>query len=602
MSDGSGRPGAASAAVDTEPAIRIEGLGKMYRVFGSRSGTLVDALGLSRLLPARRVRYQEFWALRGIDLELEKGSRLGIIGRNGAGKTTLLKLITGAVAPTEGTIETAGTVQALLEASAGLHPEFTGRENIRAALTYQGLKQRQFQAAEEDIADFTELESFLDQPFRTYSLGMQSRLGFAIATTVEPEILIVDEVLGAGDAYFMTKSIGRMSKLIDGGASVLLVSHALEHVLRFCSEAIWLERGQVMERGPALEVVKSYSEFIRVLEDRKLRARNRNVGIPRDVAQPVEMLVVRMRALGTPGAEACDVGAIRLLADDRVEDELVVGAPQDTQTSHSAALLPDRDGLWSSPRTAEEGTFRTLAFGPDGAASGAARFEVDGLSLGSGHAFELLYRAQTDAVEVELVRDDSIVASTRLPATNGTWERARIAVPVHGSGAPRADLSDRSQSGAGQLRTRRWPGEGSLVIETVELLDDERRERAVFDVGTPLVLRLSFRAQRAGRFDVVPVAVLYRLDGILVSRFIGDGVALDLAEGEQHEAVLRLASLNLGDDDYVFAVALYKMLDINDFEPSEYYDLLDRNYQFKVVGTPALERGIFRHPAEWTVD
>ncbi len=128
-----------------------------------------------------------------------------------------------------------------------------------------------------------------------------------------------------------------------------------------------------------------------------------------------------------------------------------------------------------------------------------------------------------------------------------------------------------------------------------------RQERAVFDVGTSLVLRLVVPAQRAGRFDVIPDAVLYRLDGILVARFIGERVTLDLAEGEQHEAVLRLTSLNLGDDDYVFAVALYKTLDIDDVEPSEYYDLLDRNYQFKVVGTPPLERGIFRHPADWTV-
>ena len=587
-------------AVNTEHAIRLEGVGKMYRVFGSRSANLVDALGLSRLLPTRRVRYQEFWALRGIDLELEQGSRLGIIGRNGAGKTTLLKLITGAVAPTEGAIETRGTVQALLEASAGLHPEFTGRENIRAALTYQGLNNRQIRAAEEDIADFTELESFLDQPFRTYSLGMQSRLGFAIATTVEPEILIVDEVLGAGDAYFMTKSIGRMSRLIDRGASVLLVSHALEHVLRFCSEAIWLERGQIVERGPALEVVKSYSEFIRVLEDRKLRARNRSVGELGDVPRRAETLVVRVRAFGDPGREACDLGEIRLLADEGVEDELVVGAPQDTQASHSAALLPD-GGAWSPPRTAPERTFRTLTIGADGTASGAARFEVDGLSLGTGHAFEVVYRSRTAALEVDLLRDDSIVSSTPLPATNGTWEHVRIPLPTNGRGARQVDLAHETRSGAGQARTRRWPGEGSLVIEGVEVLDVQGRERAVFDAGASLVLRLAFRAQRAGRFDVIPVAVLYRLDGILVSRFIGDRVALDLAVGEQHEAVLRLASLNLGDDNYVFAVALYKTLDINDLEPSEYYDLLDRNYHFKVVGTPPLERGIFRHPGDWTV-
>src|SRR3954453_2471199 len=200
MSDTLERP----AEVGSEHAIRLSGVGKVYRVFPSRSANFVDALGLSRLLPRRRSRYEEFWALRGVDFELENGARLGIIGRNGAGKTTLLNLITGAVASTEGTIETVGTVQALLEARAALHPEFTGKENIRAALTYQGFNQRQIRAAEEDIADFTELGSFLDHPFRTYSTGMQARLGFAIATSVEPEILIVDEVLGAGDAYFLT--------------------------------------------------------------------------------------------------------------------------------------------------------------------------------------------------------------------------------------------------------------------------------------------------------------------------------------------------------------------------------------------------------------
>jgi lipopolysaccharide transport system ATP-binding protein len=578
-------------------AVRLEGVGKMYRIFSSRSANLVDALGLSRLLPARRVRYQELWALRGIDFELARGARLGIIGRNGAGKTTLLKLITGTVAPTEGMIETQGTVQALLEASAGLHPEFTGIENIRAALTYQGLKQDQIRAAEEDIAEFTELGSFLDQPFRTYSLGMQARLGFAIATTVEPEILIVDEVLGAGDAYFMTKSIGRMSQLIEGGASVLMVSHALEHVLRFCSEAIWLERGQIVERGPSLEVVKSYSEFIRVLEDRKLKARNRKAGGNGSAPEAAEALVVRLRALGDPGLEAFDLSAIRLLSGENVEDEIVVGGPQDSQPSHSAALLLEESESWSPPRGAQDASFRTVTIAADGTASASARFEVDGLSLGSGHAFEVVYRSrQPDALEVELVREGGVVASRTLPATSGSWERVRIPLPEI-SGDLGADGHDRARQG----RTRRWPGEGSLMIDTVEVLDGGGRERAVFDVGTPLVLRIAFSARRAGSFDVIPVAVPYRLDGVLVSRFIGDRAALELENGEQHEAVLRLDPLNLGDDEYVFAVALYKTLDIEDIEPSEYYDLLDRSYHFKVVGTPALERGIFRHPGNWSV-
>jgi lipopolysaccharide transport system ATP-binding protein len=571
----------------------------MYRVFSSRSANLVDALGLSRLLPTRRIRYRELWALRGVDFELARGERLGIIGRNGAGKTTLLKLITGAIAPTEGTIETRGTVQAMLEASAGLHPEFTGWENIRAALTYQGFNQSQIQAAGVDIAEFTELGSFLEQPFRTYSLGMQARLGFAIATAVQPEILVVDEVLGAGDAYFLTKSIGRMSRLIEGGASVLMVSHALDHITRFCTEVMWLERGQVMERGPAIEVVKSYDQFIRVLEERKLKARNRKVG-RNGAPVPAEHLIVRLRASGDPGREACDLGAVRLLADDTVEDEVVVGGPQDSEASHSAALLLEEGESWSPPRGARGATFRTLTIGADGTASASARFELDGLSYGTDHALELVYRSrQTGALEVQLVRGGGVVASKQLPASDGSWERVRIPLPVNGATDP--GLVEWSRGGPGQAETRRWPGEGSLMIDAVEVLDGSGRERAIFDVETPLVLRIVFSARCAGRFELIPAAVLFRLDGILVSRFVGDRTTLELADGERREAVLRLGPLNLGDGEYLFSVALYKELDVDDVEPAQAYDLLDRSYQFQVVGTPPLERGIFRHPGGWTI-
>ena len=167
-------------------AIRLSGVGKMYKIFPTRVDSVFDALGLARLMPWRRMKPQEFWALRAIELEITAGSRVGIIGRNGAGKSTLLKLITGNVAPTEGRMEVNGDVQALLEAGAGFHPEFTGYENIRASLTYQGLTPAEIEAAVEEIADFTELGQFLLQPFKTYSLGMQARLVFATATAIKP--------------------------------------------------------------------------------------------------------------------------------------------------------------------------------------------------------------------------------------------------------------------------------------------------------------------------------------------------------------------------------------------------------------------------------
>src|SRR5262245_33479982 len=257
-----------------EPAIRLTAVGKRYTLYPSPAEGACDALGLSWLLPGRRKRWRHFWALRNITLTLPRGARVGIIGRNGAGKSTLLKLITRNVDPTEGEVEVIGEVQALLQAGTGMHPEFTGRQNIEAALTYQGLSGPEVREAIADIIDFTELGQFLDQPFKNYSTGMQARLAFAAATVVKPDILIVDELLGVGDGYFLSKSTERMRKLIESGASVLLVSHSMEQIVRFCGQAIWMDRGQIVRQGDALEVVKEYERYLRLLEERRLKADN----------------------------------------------------------------------------------------------------------------------------------------------------------------------------------------------------------------------------------------------------------------------------------------------------------------------------------------
>ena len=215
----------------TELAIKIYNLGKMYKLYNNPADKVMDAFGVNHLLFWKKTYYQEFWALRGLDLEVKKGERLGIIGRNGAGKSTLLKIITGNVSPTEGTVEVKGRVQALMELGTGFHPEFTGRQNIRASLAYQGMSQSVISEKEEEIIDFSELEDFIDQPIKTYSAGMYARLAFSTATSVQPEILIIDEVLGAGDAYFAGKCVERMKKLTEqSGATVLFVSHDLGSV------------------------------------------------------------------------------------------------------------------------------------------------------------------------------------------------------------------------------------------------------------------------------------------------------------------------------------------------------------------------------------
>lgn len=245
-----------------EYAIRLQNVSKIYKLHGSQRDQLIDVLGLQRIGIKPKTEAKQFVALNNISLQIPRGHRIGIVGRNGAGKTTLLKLLCGNFAPTHGSIEINGEVQALMSMGLGFHPEYTGRENLEASLQYNGLDKSEYEKVLESIIDFCELGDFFDQPFKTYSLGMQARLMFASATAIRPDILIVDEVLGAGDAYFVAKSKQRVEKLISSGCSMLLVSHDMSQVLELCDEAIWLHEGGMRMRGKAFDVVKAYEAFL----------------------------------------------------------------------------------------------------------------------------------------------------------------------------------------------------------------------------------------------------------------------------------------------------------------------------------------------------
>ena len=243
-------------------AIKLDRVTKTYRLYGSQRDQLLDVLGFSRLGFRLGRPVREFRALDEISLEIPRGHRVGMIGRNGAGKTTLLKLVCGNFTPTSGSVHVNGTVQALMGSGLGFHPDYTGLENVNASLQYNGLAEREQVAAVEEIIDFCELGEFIDQPFKTYSLGMQARLMFAAATAITPDILIVDEVLGAGDAYFIAKSKARVDKLIRSGCTMLLVSHSTQQVLELCDEVIWINEGRIQMKGDALKVIKAYEEFL----------------------------------------------------------------------------------------------------------------------------------------------------------------------------------------------------------------------------------------------------------------------------------------------------------------------------------------------------
>ncbi len=256
-------------------AIRVEDLGKRYRIGGMPSGyrTLRDALASSLRRLSRREpppSKDTIWALRHINFNVERGQVLGIVGRNGAGKSTLLKLLSRVTDPTEGKAEIYGRVGSLLEVGTGFHPELTGRENIYLNGAILGMKRAEIERKFDEIVDFAEVRKFIDTPVKRYSSGMYLRLAFGVAAHLEPEILVVDEVLAVGDAEFQRKCLGKMSDVAHEGRTVLFVSHNMSAILRLTEETIVLDKGQIVMRGPTPEAVDFYmtSEMARSGERR----------------------------------------------------------------------------------------------------------------------------------------------------------------------------------------------------------------------------------------------------------------------------------------------------------------------------------------------
>jgi lipopolysaccharide transport system ATP-binding protein len=240
--------------------LEARGLHKKFRK-GEIYTSLRDLIpSLMRRAVSGGLSREEFWALRDVSFAVERGEAFGIIGHNGAGKSTLLKHLCGILEPTSGTLAVKGRLSALIEVGAGFHPDLTGRENIYLNGTILGMTRAEIRAKFDAIVAFSELEEFLDTPVKRYSSGMYARLGFAVAAHVEPDVLIVDEVLSVGDFLFQRKSVEKMRQVMRGGTTVVFVSHNLRAVSELCPRAMLMDHGQVVALGPSGEVIKRYME------------------------------------------------------------------------------------------------------------------------------------------------------------------------------------------------------------------------------------------------------------------------------------------------------------------------------------------------------
>jgi lipopolysaccharide transport system ATP-binding protein len=272
----------------TELAIEIKDVSKHYRLYDSKTDRLTEVFD-----PLRRARHHEFKALKALNLTVEKGEVLGIIGKNGSGKSTLLKIISGIIPPSSGAFKVNGTVVPLIELGTGFNPEFTGLENIYFYNSLHGLSSEETDAQLDKILDFSEIGSFIHQPLKLYSSGMMARLAFAVSININPDILILDEVLSVGDEMFRRKCFARMEAFFRGEKTVLFVSHSTQSINELCTRCVWLHEGELLLDGPPKLVTAMYGRMTNTSPDRlplllqEIREMNANEQLKREIYEEI---------------------------------------------------------------------------------------------------------------------------------------------------------------------------------------------------------------------------------------------------------------------------------------------------------------------------
>jgi ABC-type polysaccharide/polyol phosphate transport system ATPase subunit len=251
----------APAAPRGEPAILCKDVWKQYYFYAHRPRKLKEAFIQFVTRKAPPAKDAPVWALQDFNLAVHRGETVGVVGHNGAGKSTLLKLLSRILVPTKGTLQINGRLSAIIELGAGFHPDLTARENVFLAASFLGFSRKKTMGLYDRIVDFAELQEHMETPVKYFSSGMHARLGFAIAVSVDPDVLLIDEILAVGDATFQPKCIDAIKRFQQDGKAILFVSHAMEQVKQLCQRVIWLKHGQIMAEGDAVETVTQYLEY-----------------------------------------------------------------------------------------------------------------------------------------------------------------------------------------------------------------------------------------------------------------------------------------------------------------------------------------------------
>jgi lipopolysaccharide transport system ATP-binding protein len=392
------------------PAISVRDVHKWYRVYASPTERIKRVVG-------RRSRHLDVQALDQVSFEVEPGIAVGIIGENGAGKSTLMKIIAGTTAPTAGQVEVQGTVAAILELGAAFHPEFSGRDNAVLYGALMGLERHDMEARLERIFDFAELGEFIHHPVKSYSTGMAMRLAFAVATHVEPDVLVVDEALAVGDGYFQKKCVDTIREIKDRGTTIIFCSHAMYYVTSFCDRAIWLAGGRVERDGASKEVVEAYEAHLQLRDIRRIGGARAAVAPDREPAAQGRR-VGRITAV-RPGGPSADV-PLTLSAGDELAVEIELQSTDRAEPYHLGVALDTLDGrcvLAASTKRDGEPPLR-------GAEHYRVRFVVPSLPIAAGlfHVYVFLLD------ESGLHNHDQVILTGAVRFNSPVWTPSLIEV------------------------------------------------------------------------------------------------------------------------------------------------------------------------------
>lgn len=560
-------------------SIEVRNVSKMYKIYKSNFDKILDLLGFSF-----QKNYEEFWPLKDINLSMLKGEKVGIIGRNGAGKTTLLSMIANNFKPTTGIIKVDGRVNALFVLGTGFHPEFSGRENIKSSLAFQGITGKEALDIEKEVISFSELEEFIDQPLKTYSAGMYTRLAFTVATAIKPEVLIIDEILGAGDAYFNAKALERMDILTNSGATVLFVSHDLSSVQKICNRCIWIDKGKIREDGKTLDVIKSYSADVRRREELRLLSQNSGVDL-KNIDSDTKQLLFRFITSenSAPKQKSFCVHKIKIFIKNNLFSDINLGDSMDNSIEQDGYIITNDKVNWSKSIKKEDRWCREFKDVGAEYIHAIGIFNIPKVVNIDDISFEIEYFDDFEDEILFEIYDSNKKSYDQLMSFNclhsNTWIQKNY--KKEDSYKDTEELKSTTDD-SGKKEENDIYGTGELIITKFKILDENQEEKYIFTLNEKLIFRLYYQTFE-DIYKPVFVVAIYKPDGTTITQLIDKEKNSTIDKLDKKGFVdFEIDSLKIGRGEYLISIAIFHDIDLINPVEQAVYCLHDRKYKFKI--------------------